>query len=139
MSVSKSTGLRGKCDLLFSRIIRSPGTCVRCGAPATDCAHIISRRFSATRCHEHNAWPLCRGCHNLTGLHAGLHMQLVAQTIGEERYWELYTRAQAGIAGLGLSPTMFWRGELARLLDRYDELGIAGDWRPVPKTWRNLT
>lgn len=136
MSVARVSGDRGKSDVLFSRIVRSRGTCVRCGGIATDTAHILGRVYSATRCVEDNAWSLCRGCHRVTGAHAGLFMQLVERTIREERYWELYRQAQAGIKATGLTPLMFWRGELQRLLIRYDELGIAENWPKVPKTWR---
>lgn len=136
MSVARVKGDRGRCDVLFSRIVRSRGACERCGAPGTDTAHIVGRRYSATRCLEDNAWCLCRRCHQLTGEWPLQFIALVTKTIGNRRYWELRQRAEGGIAGLGLSPLMFWRGELARLLERYDELGIAGEWPRVPKTWR---
>lgn len=134
MSVSRVKGDRGRCDVLFSRIVRSRGTCVRCGAPGTDTAHIVGRRYSATRCVEDNAWCLCRGCHRLTGEWAHEFMLLVDRTIGAERYSELMTLAQAGI--VGQTSLMFWRGTLARLIERYDELGIADDWPKVPASWR---
>lgn len=134
MSVSRVKGDRGRCDLLFSRIVRSRGACARCGAPGTDTAHIVGRRYSATRCLESNAWCLCRRCHQTTGQHAGLFMELVDKTIGRESYWWLYEQAQRGI--VGQTPLMFWRANLQRLLIRYDELGIADDWPKVPKTWR---
>lgn len=133
MSVSRVKGDRGRCDVLFSRIVRSRGTCVRCGAPGTDTAHIVSRRYSMTRCMEDNAWCLCRSCHRITGEWASEFMALVEATIGVSHYQGLRRLAEDGISQ---SSTIFWRGQLARLLDRYDELGIADDWPPVPKTWR---
>lgn len=148
MTVARVSGDRGRCDILFSRIVRSRGRCERCLVghpvflggevthPGFDTAHILGRRYSATRCVEDNAWCLCRRCHNLTGQHAGLFMQLVEKTIKEERYWELYRQAQAGIKATGKTALMFWRGELQRLLIRYDELGIAEDWPKVPASWR---
>lgn len=99
-----------------------------------DTAHIVGRRYSATRCLEDNAWCLCRLCHNITGQHAGLFMELVDRTVGPARYWELYALAQAGI--VGQTSLMFWRANLQRLLIRYDELGIADAWPRVPKTWK---
>jgi hypothetical protein len=134
VSVSRVKGDRGRCDVLFSRIVRSRGTCVRCGGIGTDTAHIVGRRYSATRCIEENAWCLCRGCHRLTGEDALDFMTLVDRTIGRERYMELRRMALAGI--VGQTSLMFWRDTLARLLTRYDELGIADDWPKVPKTWR---
>lgn len=120
--------------MLFSRIVRSRGTCVRCGAPGTDTAHIIGRSYSATRCLEINAWCLCRRCHRVTGQHAGLFMELVDRTIGRAKYWWLYELAQKGI--VGQTSLMFWRDNLQRLLIRYDQLGIADDWPKVPASWR---
>ena len=38
-----------RCDVLFSRIIRAHGRCVRCGSVDNlQCAHVISRRFVNT-------------------------------------------------------------------------------------------
>lgn len=134
MSVSRVKGDRGKCDVLFSRIVRSRGTCVRCGAQGTDTAHIVGRRYSATRCLEANAWCLCRGCHRLTGEDALEFMALVDRTIGRPAYMMLRKVALAGI--VGQTSLMFWRDTLAYLITRYDELGIAEDWPKVPASWR---
>ena len=134
MSVSRVSGDRGRCDLLFSRIVRSRGACERCGRPGTDTAHIVGRRFSATRCAEDNAWCLCRSCHRITGTWADEFMALADGTIGNDRYEALRRQAEAGI--VGQTSLMFWRDSLQRLLIRYDELGIADDWPKVPKTWR---
>jgi hypothetical protein len=133
VSVTRVKGDRGRADVLFSRIVRSRGTCVRCGGIATDTAHIIGRRYSATRCREDNAWALCRRCHRLTGDNPYEFMLLVNRTCGLAHYQHLRVIAEAGIQQTSL---MFWRGELARLIIRYDELGIADDWPKVPKTWR---
>lgn len=58
-------GAKAKADKYFSLIVRSRGACQACGKTLNlQCAHIISRRFSHTRCVERNALCLCAGCHH---------------------------------------------------------------------------
>jgi len=121
MTVSRAKGDRGRADELFSRIVRSRGACERCGREATDTAHIIKRRYSATRCLEENAWALCRSCHRETEEFPHLFMGLVELTVGVDRYKELYSLAQAGPS---MSSRLFWAGEVERLKERCLELGI---------------
>jgi hypothetical protein len=61
---------KAKCkdaDRLFSLLIRTRDdwTCRACGKPnqAPQCAHIVSRRYRATRWLAVNAVCLCAGCH----------------------------------------------------------------------------
>ena len=56
---------RAECDTLFSKLIRErDGHCLKCrGSDSLQCAHVISRRYLATRCDRLNAITLCRGCH----------------------------------------------------------------------------
>lgn len=84
MAVAKSNGAKGKCDKLFSRLIRRNGECENCtyecpglcvpskGLHKTgcklQCAHLISRHLSATRCEPRNAFALCAKCHYHFGL-----------------------------------------------------------------------
>lgn len=121
MTIAKAKGPRGRADLLFSRIVRSRGACARCHRSATDTAHIVPRRYSATRCVEDNAWALCRSCHRITGEWAFEFMRLVTQTIGMPRYEELRRQAQLGIQ---VSSKLFWAGEVERLEARCRQLGI---------------
>lgn len=114
-------GDRGFCDILFSRIVRSRGVCQRCGAPGTDTAHIIGRRYSATRCVEDNAWCLCRSCHQATAEWPEQFMGLVDSTIGRHRYFELRYIATEG---LSQSSARFWAAERDRLKARCRELGL---------------
>lgn len=61
---SRSTGAKKRCDVLFSRLIRSRGACANCGTGfKLQCAHIVSRRYANTRCVPENALCLCAGCH----------------------------------------------------------------------------
>jgi hypothetical protein len=122
-------GDRGFCDVLFSRIVRFRGGCQRCGRAGTDTAHIIGRRYSATRCEEDNAWCLCRSCHALTGEWPLHFIALVVKTIGMDRYGELRRQAEAGIKG---SSAVFWREKRAQLQARCKELGLDSR-RVIPK------
>lgn len=121
MSTARRKGAPGKADMLFSRIIRSRGACEFCGRPATDTAHIVKRRYSATRCVEDNAWALCRSCHIETEQWPVKFLRLVDETIGRDRYDELVQQAHAGIQ---VPSKVFWQGEVERLTARCRELGI---------------
>ncbi len=62
--VASPKGAKAKADRLFSLIVRARGACQACGKTTNlQCAHIISRRYSQTRCVEDNAFCLCAGCH----------------------------------------------------------------------------
>ena len=128
MTVARRKGDAGRADMLFSRLIRSRGACERCGKPGTDTAHIVRRRYSATRCIEDNAWCLCRSCHHLTGEWPHEFCWLVERTIGMDRYHELYRLANAGLTQ---SSRLFWRGEVERLIARCQEAGVDTRWRSV--------
>lgn len=128
MTVSRRKGDAGKADLLFSRIVRSRGKCERCGDTRGpfDTAHIVKRRYSATRCIEDNAWCLDRTCHRTVDEWANELMDLVDRTIGRERYIELCITAQAGHQ---TTSTLFWRAERERLEARCEQLGISTKWK----------
>lgn len=115
--------------MLYSRLIRSRSVCERCGDNdgPFDAAHIVRRRYSATRCHPDNAWCLCRSCHRLVDEDAYEFMQLVEKTIGVERYQELRKLAHAGT---GMSSKAFWRRERERLMDACREAGVDVRWKP---------
>lgn len=64
-TVGSTKGAKKACDLTFSKIVRARGFCEKCGNTSNlQCAHIISRRFSNTRCVAANALCLCAGCHH---------------------------------------------------------------------------
>lgn len=128
MSVARRKGNPGKADLLYSRLVRSRRICERCGRTdgPFDTAHIVKRRFSATRCVEENSWCLCRTCHQLTEQWPHEFMWLVERTIGVERYKELHALAQAGTK---TNARLFWAAEVERLTARCKELGINTRWR----------
>lgn len=84
MAVARSTGFKAKADTLFSRLIRFHGACENCDYVCPwecdaqagthrkgcklQCAHIITRHQSATRCDTRNAFALCAKCHHRFGL-----------------------------------------------------------------------
>lgn len=96
MKIKKQKGLKGKCDALFSKIIRSAGVCNRCGSRDwLQTAHIISRRYSNTRCDIRNAWCLCAGCHRRLTDWPREHSRYITETIGSEAYEELRAKAES--------------------------------------------
>lgn len=123
MSVARRKGAPGLADILAARIVRSRGVCEYPACNRTDVvwAHVIRRRYSATRCLEDAAWALCPTHHDLVDNWAHEHSALVAATIGMERYMELCHIAHAGVP---LSSALFWRSEVERLKARCDELGL---------------
>lgn len=91
-------------DRYFSQFIRSRGSCQRCGQrfdpSELQCAHIIRRRYSRTRCEQDNAWALDAKCHLRVDTDPAAFMELVDSTIGRERYEELYALAHDTTAPL---------------------------------------
>lgn len=113
MSSIYGKGAKGRATKLHAELVRARGACERCGSTskALQCAHIIGRRYSATRTDETNAWALCAGCHMRLGEHPDEHMAFVGQTIGMERFDELKTKALAGVK----ANDAFWLAECVRL------------------------
>lgn len=107
MKRSDKLRARDKADVLFSLIVRAGGECRACGyrcpcvdAPARhtadcrlQCAHIVSRRYSATRCDVTNAIPLCSSDHQRFTLNPDLWRAWVDENVGADRWHLLYERA----------------------------------------------
>lgn len=105
-------GARGRATKLHSLVIRSRGRCEKCGSTnALQTAHIISRRYAATRTDETNAWCLCAACHMRLTDHPDEHMAFVGQTIGMGAFEVLKRRALAGVK----TNDAFWLAECERL------------------------
>lgn len=123
--ITKAKRAKGKADRLFSLLIRSRGACEKCGErdyAKLQCAHIIGRRYSATRTDERNAWCLCARCHLRLTDHPDEHVAFTLQTIGPEVFDELKAEALAGIKG---GPEAFWESEVVRLQALLDEAEAA--------------
>ena len=111
-STTYGKGARGKATRLHAELVRSRGRCERCGSTSNlQCAHIIPRRFAATRTDETNAWCLCAACHMRLTEHPDEHMAFVAQTVGMDAFYALKTRALTGVK----ATQGFWLDECARL------------------------
>lgn len=93
--IKRAKGTKAKCDALFSKIVRSRGYCQRCGSTEwLQTAHIISRRYAATRCDLRNAWCLCARCHRRLTDWPREHSHYITETIGTELYEELRQKAE---------------------------------------------
>ena len=111
-------GAKGRCDKLFSRIIRSSGQCVRCGSKDNlQCAHIIGRKYSATRTDTNNAWNLCARCHRRLTDFPREHSHFITETIGSTKYEELREKAET-------VTKMDWDGEYERLKEIAKQEGV---------------
>lgn len=71
---------------------RDEETCLACGKPADDIAHVLPRRWKSIRAEERNLVALCRDCHTDLETVAGRTMllQLLATTYGYEYEDEPY-------------------------------------------------
>lgn len=88
-------GAKAKADKWFSLIVRSRGACVACGATSNlQTAHIISRRFSNTRCVLANAFCACAKCHHHWTDHPVEFASFVLERIGQAEYQRLYALSQ---------------------------------------------
>ena len=98
MTVQYGKGDKGKATKLHSRIVRHRAKrCERCGSKDNlQCAHIISRTFSATRCELENALCLCASCHKWTELFPVSFARLVDKHIGADVYAGLEKKAIDG-------------------------------------------
>jgi hypothetical protein len=85
--VGSPKGAKARADKYFSLIVRSRGECQCCGSDQfLQCAHVISRRYSHTRCMDLNAFCLCAGCHHHFTDHPVSFGIFVLGQIGEEGY-----------------------------------------------------
>lgn len=111
-STAYGTGARGKATRLHSLLVRSRGRCENCGATSNlQTAHIIPRRYAATRTDERNAFCLDARCHMRFTEHADEWMAFVDRTIGRAEYDRLKAKALAGVK----ATQGFWLDECARL------------------------
>lgn len=119
MTVSYGKGTKGKATKLHAQLVRARGACERCGVSGEieplQCAHIISRRYSHTRCDTRNAWALCGSCHYTVDNFADEKMDLVQRTIGEDLYWDLKADAYR-------TDKVDWEGVLADLKECAESL-----------------
>lgn len=119
-NVGSPKGAKAKADRLFSLVVRSRGACEACGErdyTKLQTAHIISRRFSATRCDESNALCACAKCHMFWTDHPVEFAKWVMAHVGPEAYQRLFSLIQK-------PQKVDWQAEAERLAARCKELGI---------------
>jgi DNA polymerase III alpha subunit len=110
--VGSPKGAKAKADRLFSQLIRSRGRCESCGSTSyLQTAHVVSRRFSATRCDENNALCLCAKCHHHYTDHPVEWGRFVVEHMGETAYEWLRDKALHGAK-------VDWQEVAARLQQR---------------------
>lgn len=118
MSVSYGKGAYGKATKLHSKVVRERKICEKCGDKCyrnLQCAHIISRRYSATRTLEENAFSLCAACHRFFSDWPMEFTAFVFEKIGEAKYKELKDLALSG-------RKVNWEKEVDRLQRVYRKL-----------------
>lgn len=120
MAVRYGKGFYGKATKLHSKIVREKRVCECCGENGyrkLQCAHIISRKYSATRTKEENAFCLCARCHRYFSDWPVEFAEFVLKMIGEEKYEELKALATSG-------EQVDWEREYGRLRTIAKNLGI---------------
>lgn len=94
MKIKSAKGDKHKCDVLFSKHIRSIGYCENCFRKDNEvqlqCAHINSRRFSATRTLLLNAFCLCAGCHRYYTDYPREFSRFITGTWAQEHYDQVF-------------------------------------------------
>lgn len=109
MPLTAAKGAKKKADDLFSKIIRSRGYCEGCGSTKNlQTAHIISRRYSATRTNLDNAFCACAACHRYWTDHPVEFAVFVQAALGDSRYQALYMTSQSRVK-------VDWDAEVERL------------------------
>ena len=115
-----TAALKRKATTLHSQYVRArDGRCVRCGTTSgqLQCAHIISRRYTATRTDEWNAACLCAGCHRRLTEHPHEHVAFFQHWLntrnGALPFPRLVEKAYAGKDKVMRAE--FWQGEIERL------------------------
>lgn len=121
-STTYGKGARGKATRLHSLLVRSRGRCECCGGTRSlQTAHIIGRRYAATRTDERNAFCLCAGCHMRFTQHPDEWLDFIDSTIGRDEYLRLKAKAQE----VTKTNVAFWLAEVARLSALLAERGAA--------------
>lgn len=132
-AAKKRVGVRGqrggtaatykrRATALHAQLVRARGRCERCGKTngQLQCAHIVSRRYAATRTDENAAWCLCAGCHRFLTENPFEHVLFASRTHGEDGYAALRQKAYGGVGKVMKAD--FWQSEVERLtalLERY--------------------
>lgn len=111
MAATKAAKAKASATKLHAAIVRARGQCENtdCGRfENLQCAHIVSRRYSATRTDLANALCLCAGCHMHFTEWPLEFAEFVNAKIGKDAYERLSLKALR-------SGKVDWELEVARL------------------------
>ena len=114
-------GKKGKATKLHSKVIRTIGMCERCGDADYErlqCAHIIGRKYNATRTDLRNAFCLCATCHAFFTDHPVEFGKFVARTWANTYYDHLKELARPGTKGTDA----FWDDRIVFLESVYEQI-----------------
>src|SRR5687767_11227967 len=95
-STTYGRGARGRATKLHSLVVRSRGKCERCGETdysKLQTAHVIPRRYAATRTDERNAFCMCARCHMRLTEWPNEFMAFISETIGLDEFHRLREKA----------------------------------------------
>lgn len=113
-----AAALKRRATALHSQYVRARDKrCRRCGTTSgqLQCAHGISRRYSATRTDENAAVCLCATCHRYVDSHPFEAVQFWSEQFTVGGYAQLRQKAYNGVGQVMKAD--FWAGEVARLTD----------------------
>ena len=100
MGKSTTASRKAAATRMHSIAVRERGACENCGESdysKLQCAHIISRKYAATRVDLDNAFCLCATCHWHYTINPIEFARFTIKTIGDDAYDDLYRRAQQGV------------------------------------------
>lgn len=120
--VKRAKGLKGKADKLFSHVIRSVGYCeadgyddIKC-SPQLQTAHIISRKYNATRCDTRNAFCMCAAHHRYFTDHPRQFSRFITTSWAQKYYDTVWQRSRTPELGKKID----WEERIAFLEDIKD-------------------
>lgn len=117
--------VRSYCDNIFSRYIRARDQiCQRCGKTENlQCAHILSRSYSAVRCDPDNAIAMCYSCHIGWWHHNPVEAGRWFDNRWPGRYDSIRKKTQKPVK-------VDWRKEYRKIQDLYGEIDPSQAWKP---------
>jgi hypothetical protein len=115
---TSTASLKRRATVLHSQYVRArDGRCVRCGSTTgqLQCAHIVSRRYAATRVDPGNAACLDAACHRRLTEHPHEHVGFFTAYLGSwEAYQALIDKANSGV-GIKFNAD-YWQQQIDVLL-----------------------
>ncbi len=105
MAVKTYKGAKARADKLFSEVIRSVGYCeaeqwdeVRC-SPQLQTMHIVSRKYSATRCDTRNAIAGCAAHHRYFTDHPRQFSRFITTSLVQPYYETVWRNSRDSSLG----------------------------------------